>query len=77
MVRNLKADIDISALRRQRRERTLWQRRFWDHVIRDERDYANHCRYIHHNPVRHGLCESPEEWLFSSVHRFGAEGRYR
>jgi len=49
---------------------------FWEHLIRDERDFAQHCDYIHHNPVRHGLCENPQDWQFSSIHRFIAQGIY-
>ncbi len=60
----------------KRREGTLWQRRFWEHWIRDETDYVRHCDYIHYNPVRHGLCRIPIEWEFSSFHRFVREGIY-
>ena len=67
---------DISASRRQRKESNLWQRRFWEHLIRDERDFAQHCDYIHYNPVRHRLCQSPQDWEFSSIHRFIARGIY-
>jgi putative transposase len=46
----------ISTSRTKRKEQNLWQRRFWNHVIRDETDFAQHCDYIHYNPVRHQLC---------------------
>jgi putative transposase len=46
-----------SASRALRRERGIWQRRFWEHTIRDERDYAAHLDYVHFNPVKHGLVE--------------------
>jgi len=49
---------------------------FWEHLIRDERDFAQHCDYIHHNPVRHGLCDNLRDWQFSSIHRFIAQGIY-
>jgi len=65
---------DIS--RAKRKERTLWQRRYWEHRIRDEADYAAHCDYIHFNPVKHGLCERPDEWPWSTFHRFVQEGKY-
>jgi putative transposase len=45
--------------RRKREEQTLWQRRFWEHTIRDDEDYRRHCDYIHYNPVKHGLCLAP------------------
>ena len=67
---------DISASRQKRKERNLWQRRFWEHLIRDERDFAQHCDYIHYNPVRHGLCKTPQDWQFSSIHRFIAQEIY-
>ena len=64
-------DCPVSESRQKRGEQNLWQRRFWEHVIRDERDFVNHCNYIHWNPVKHGLCGIPKEWRFSSVHRLG------
>lgn len=66
----------VSESRQKRGERNLWQRRYWEHWIRDERDFATHCDYIHYNPVKHGLCKAPQDWPFSSVHRFIAEGIY-
>ena len=67
---------EISLSRQKRRESNLWQRRFWEHLIRDEGDFALHCDYIHYNPVRHGLCTNPQDWQFSSIHRFIAQGIY-
>ena len=67
---------EISLSRQKRKESNLWQRRFWEHLIRDEQDFANHCDYIHYNPVRHGLCTNPQDWQFSSIHRFIAQGIY-
>lgn len=51
-------------------ERGIWQRRFWEHVIRDELDYERHVDYIHYNPVKHGYCKNAEEWQYSSFHKF-------
>ncbi|NIP73456.1 MAG: transposase [Gammaproteobacteria bacterium] len=56
--------------------RRLWQRRYWEHTIRDQIDFNAHCDYIHYNPVKHGLCAAPGDWRFSSFHRFVQEGRY-
>ncbi len=53
---------------RRKGEIGLWQPRFWEHQIRDERDYWNHVRYCWMNPVKHGLVARPEDWAFSSVH---------
>jgi putative transposase len=50
--------------------RTLWQRRFWEHTIRDDTDLAQHIDYIHHNPVKHRLTATPADWPYSSLHRF-------
>lgn len=66
----------VSASRQKRREGVLWQRRFWEHLIRYQTDFSHHCDYIHYNPVRHGLCSKPQDWQFSSVHRFVAQGIY-
>jgi putative transposase len=66
----------ISQSRQKRSESNLWQRRFWEHSIRDERDFALHCDYIHYNPVKHGLRANPQDWQFSSIHRFIAQGIY-
>ncbi|RKX23792.1 MAG: transposase [Candidatus Zixiibacteriota bacterium] len=54
----------------------IWQHRFWDHIIRDESDYAHHVDYIHYNPVHHGLVLSPFDYAFSSAHRWKRMGYY-
>jgi len=54
----------------------VWQRRYWEHTLRDQRDFNAHCDYIHYNPVKHGLCSAPRDWPFSSFHRFVREGWY-
>ena len=68
--------IGISQSRQKRKESNLWQRRFWEHLIRNEQDFASHCDYIHHNPVHHKLCENPTDWEYSTIHRFIALGIY-
>ena len=57
-----------------RRELTFWQRRFWEHRIRDNEDFELHTRYIHYNPVKHGLCNRPTDWPYSSLHSFIRNG---
>ena len=64
----------LTASQRRRRERGLWQRRFWEHRIRDEDDFGNHCDYIHFNPVKHGLVERAADWPHSTFSRFVARG---
>ena len=50
------------------RETTLWQRRFWEHTIRDQDDYDHHVNYINNNPVKHGWVKHPRDWLYSTYH---------
>ena len=52
-----------------RQERGIWQRRFWEHHIRNQEEFAAHIRYCWINPVMHGLVERAEDWPYSSVHR--------
>ena len=59
-----------SAVRVARGERGIWQRRFWDYVIRDDGDYAAHVDYCHINPVKHGLVGRVSDWPYSSFHRY-------
>ncbi len=54
----------------------LWQHRFWDHVIRNDKDWQFHLNYIHYNPVKHGLVVNPIDWPFSTFHRYVREGLY-
>ena len=49
---------------------------FWEHALRDERDYARHFDYIHYNPVKQGLVECPRDWPFSTIHRWVKLGAY-
>ena len=60
----------------KRREGTIWQRRFWEHTIRDQEDLNRHIDYIHYNPVKHGLVKNVSEWPWSSFHRYVKEGYY-
>ena len=60
----------------RRRERGIWQRRYWEHLIRDERDFARHFDYIHGNPLKHGHVERVRDWPFSSFHRAVRERVY-
>jgi putative transposase len=66
----------ISESRIKRGERGLWQRRFGDHLIRDDADHRAHLDYIHWNPVKHGLVKNVAEWKYSSFHRFVERGSY-
>jgi len=65
-----------SKIRVKRHERGIWQRRFWEHTIRDEKDYAMHMDYVHYNPVKHGWSSTVKEWPYSSFHRMVKMGIY-
>ena len=47
----------------------IWQNRFWEHTIRDDRDLENHIAYTYYNPVKHGYCAAVSDWMYSSFHR--------
>ena len=66
----------ISASRHSKGEKAVWQRRFWEHLIRDERDFDRHVDYIHYNPVHHGLVSKIKDWQYSSFHRYVQRGVY-
>ncbi|CAH2602312.1 transposase [Rhodovastum atsumiense] len=59
-----------------RGERGIWQRRYWEHTIRDERDYAAHMDYIHFNPVKHGYVTQPQDWAYSTFRHCVMQGLY-
>lgn len=63
-----------SASREEKGERGIWQRRYWEHLIRDDLDFARHVDYIHINPVKHGCAKRVGEWPHSSFHRFVRAG---
>lgn len=63
-------DAGVPLQRNHRGEYDLWQRRFWEHTIRDERDFRNHVNYIHYNPVKHGWVTNVRDWPHSSFHRY-------
>jgi putative transposase len=63
-----------SASKVARRERGIWQRRYWEHAIRDDRDLERHVDYIHFNPVKHGYVTKVADWPHSSFHRFVSRG---
>lgn len=70
------ADVAISQSRLKHRDACVWQRRFWEHQIRDALDMERHMNYVHYNPVRHGLVGSASEWPYSTFHRYVKAGVY-
>ena len=74
--RNFSIDEPISASRAAKSERGIWQRRYWEHTIRNEEDLARHVDYVHINPVKHGLVKRVRDWPHSSFHRMVRFGIY-
>ena len=74
--RNVRRREIVGNSREAKRERGIWQRRFWEHAIRDQRDFIRHVDYIHYNPVKHGWVKTPSEWPYSSFQRYVARGVY-
>jgi putative transposase len=66
----------INASLNVRKEKLFWQRRFWEHLIRDEEDWRRHMDYIHYNPVKHGYVTQVSDWPHSSFHQAVKEGLY-
>ncbi len=64
----------LSSSREAKGERGIWQRRYWEHTIREEADFSRHVDYIHINPVKHGLVGRVADWEFSSFHRYVKAG---
>ena len=62
--------------RQRHREASIWQRRFWEHQIRDEEDLRRHVDYIHYNPVKHGFVKRVKNWRWSSFHGYCLRGQY-
>jgi len=60
----------INLSKEKHREGTIWQRRFWEHEIRDDKDFHNHINYVHYNPVKHGLVRRVRDWPYSTFHRY-------
>ena len=67
----------VPCSRKRKEEACIWQRRFWEHQIRNHEDLQRHVDYIHYNPVRHGWVQRVEDWPWSTYHRYVREGFYR
>ena len=74
--RGLPKTEQLSRVRRADGERGIWQRRFWEHAMRDDEDYAAHMDYVHFNPVKHGLVASPADWPYSTFRACVSRGLY-
>ena len=72
--RALSKSENINSSRKQKRERGIWQRRYWEHQIRNAEDLSRHIDYIHFNPVKHGYTDTAVNWPYSSIHRYIRQG---
>jgi putative transposase len=70
------AEAPQSASRTRQQYRGLWQKRFWEHTVRDDADLTRCCDYIHFNPVKHRHATCPHAWSWTTFHRFVRERRY-
>jgi putative transposase len=70
------AEIAPSLSRSRHSERGIWQRRYWEHSVRDEEDLERCVDYVHWNPRKHGYAANARDWLWSSFHRFVSLGQY-
>lgn len=68
--------VESENARKRKGEQAIWQHRFWEHLIRDEDDYARHVEYIHYNPVKHGYVRRPLDWPYSSFRGYVRTGIY-
>ncbi|MDN4035713.1 transposase [Massilia sp. YIM B02443] len=74
--RDSHGDFNLTTAQRRRRESPIWQRKYWEHRIRDEHDMEKHVDYIHYNPVKHGLSADAAAWPYSSFKRYVDAGIY-
>lgn len=65
-----------SKVRQAAGERGIWQRHYWEHVIRDDLDYQRHVDYVHVNPLKHGYVRRVIDWPYSTFHQYVAQGIY-
>jgi putative transposase len=65
-----------SPSRSRRQEQNVWQRRFWEHVCRDEDDLKRCVDYVHWNPKKHGFVRQVGQWRWSTFHRYVRRGEY-
>ena len=64
----------INDSRKSKGERGIWQRRYWEHLIRDEKDFERHVDYIHYNPVKHSHVKRAVDWPYSTIHEYIMQG---
>ena len=72
--RGLAVDVPRTESKTVKRERGLWQRRYWEHAIRDDADFERHVDYIHFNPVKHGFVSRVSDWPYCSFKQYVERG---
>jgi putative transposase len=72
--RGLPRNENNTVSRMNKGERGIWQRRYWEHTIRDDLDFSRHVDYVHINPVKHGYAARVQDWPHSSFHRYVKDG---
>ena len=72
--RGLPADAERTSSKITKREKGIWQRRYWEHAIRSDEDLTRHVDYIHFNPVKHGYVSRASDWPHSGFARYVARG---
>jgi putative transposase len=70
------AEQPVSQSRQENRRRSVWQRRFWEHLVADETELEAYVEYIHYNPVKHGYATAPIAWRWTTFHRWAERGAY-
>ena len=74
--KNINQTFDISQSKTKKKELGIWQRRYYEHTIRDEKELQKYRNYIHYNPVKHHLSNNANEWEYSSFSKFVSHGYY-
>ena len=74
--RSLPKTEHLSSVRKAAGERGIWQRHYWEHLIRDDIDYQRHVDYVHVNPMKHGYVKQVQDWPYSTFHRYVKSGVY-
>lgn len=69
-------DYELTQSRKEKKEKDIWQRRYWEHTITDEEDLIKHIDYIHYNPIKHGYVKKAKDWQYSSFQKYVKQGLY-
>lgn len=69
-------DYELTQSKKDKKEKDIWQRRYWEHTITDENDLKEHIDYIHYNPIKHGYVKQAKEWKYSTFNKYVEMGLY-